>query len=344
MVPCGIGSKYDEMIERIEEFLAGYYTKSDYPTLEYQRKQWAVSKPLQGLRILDATPLFRNTLTKYIPLMASGAELTVGLNGLIKPNAVVLDFLHEIGLRVIMPGDMGESFDVILDCAGGFSALDARIGYVELTRSGVAKYERCTKPVYVADSGRIKRIETTFGTGESYFRAMRQLGYDDWKGRRLVIFGAGKVGTGIRIYAEQFGAICDVITEESTPDEVRQAIKGAYAVVTATGVPGALRAYARDLAQSDALIANMGVEDEFGEELPSERVLCAKGAINFVLEEPTHLRFIEATMALHNYGAIEVLENRHLNGAIEPRVETEDHLFDIIRRYGRGDLKDPLGG
>lgn len=64
-----------------------------------------------------------------------------------------------------------------------------------------------------------------------------------------------------------------------------------------------------------ALIANMGVEDEFGPEVPAERVLNAKSPLNFVLEEPTHLKYIDPTMALDNYGALEVLGGALLRGS-----------------------------
>jgi adenosylhomocysteinase len=43
----------------------------------------------------------------------------------------------------------------------------------------------------------------------------------------------------------------------------------------------------------------MGVEDEFGEMVPQSRVLNEKAPLNFMLEEPTHLKYIDASLALH---------------------------------------------
>ena len=43
----------------------------------------------------------------------------------------------------------------------------------------------------------------------------------------------------------------------------------------------------------------MGVEDEYGETFPADRVLNGKRPLNFLLEEPTQLRYIDATFALH---------------------------------------------
>ena len=45
--------------------------------------------------------------------------------------------------------------------------------------------------------------------------------------------------------------------------------------------------------------ANMGVEDEFGTLVPRFRVLNRKAPLNFILEEPTHLKYIDASLGLH---------------------------------------------
>lgn len=323
------------MIEKIKKIIETCYDRSDYPTLEFQRCQWSVTKPLAGLRVLDATPVFRNTLSKYIPLMEAGAELAVGLSEVMPCDKKIVAFLRQAGIRIVTPNDKGETFDVILDCAAAFASHEARIGYVELTRSGVKGYMDCQKPVYVADSSRIKRIETSLGTGESYFRAMAQLGYTDWKGKRLVIFGNGKVGSGLAIYGHQHSAHVSVFDENSPQDSVVSAIREAYAVVTATGVKNALESYASELQNSVALLANMGVEDEFSEKVSLERVLSAKRPINFMLEEPTHLRYIETTMALHNHGALEIMKNRDHQGFLYPTEEVENEFLRIVEQKGK---------
>ena len=72
-------------------------------------------------------------------------------------------------------------------------------------------------------------------------------------------------------------------------------------VVTATGVKGALDRpqIVEALLASNAVLANMGVEDEYGPSVPATRVLAEKKPLNFVLEEPTHLKYIDASLALH---------------------------------------------
>ena len=193
---------------------------------------------------------------------------------------------------------------------------------MELTRSGVQFYEKCGHPVYVADSGIVKRIETCLGTGEGYVRALAHLGYgmaEDFSGKRFVVFGSGKVGQGIVLQLLRSGADVHVVTDCSRGsnafldangvpvtdcgdlDAVKPLVRGADFVVTATGVKGALdRPQIVDaLLASNAVLANMGVEDEYGPSIPATRVLAEKKPLNFILEEPTHLKYIDASLALH---------------------------------------------
>lgn len=338
--------------DKIIEFLDDRYQKSDYPVLEWQCGQWSASKPLAGLEVLDATPLFCNTLLKYRSLIAAGARLTVGLSNFISYDQRALDFVNnELKLRVV--DNSNGRYDVVADCAAAYCGADARLGYVELTRSGVEKYEAMGVTVYVADSSLIKRIETEIGTGDSFFRAMAAMGYSDWMGRKLVIFGSGKVGRGILARAVAVGAKCVVVTDpvdandfvKATADRVvdfrsRQdvdvAMEGAYAAVMATGVAGAFsRTVTVDrVAGSDTILANMGAEDEFGDGVPDGRVLREKRTLNFVLDEPTHLRYIDATMALHNYGAFFLSTNPSARGAIVPEKRVEREMLDISCRDG----------
>ena len=190
---------------------------------------------------------------------------------------------------------------------------------MELTRSGVQFYENSEHPVYVADSGIVKRIETCLGTGEGYVRALAQLGHDFDDGKKFVVFGSGKVGQGIVLQLLRSGANVQVVTDCSRGscafldandvpvtdcndlDGVAALVRDADFVVTATGVKGALDRpqIVEALLASDAVLANMGVEDEYGPGVPATRVLAEKKPLNFILEEPTHLKYIDASLALH---------------------------------------------
>ncbi len=337
----------------IRKLLHVHYTEEEYPALCRQIQSNKTIQPLKGLHVLDATPVFRNTLLKHLALLAAGAELTVGISDVMAHDPQILTLLKDAGIPVVHAGDPGIEFDLILDCAGSFSSWKARNGIVELTRSGAEAYGQTSQPVYWADAGRIKQIETCLGTGESYFRAMKQLGHDQWEGRKLVLFGTGKVGTGIIWYATRLGAEVHAVTDLSTLKPSLRAmlasavhytdsttlvsvLNGAYAVVTATGVRHALSAHcpAEVLLQSGAILANMGVEDEFGPQIPDAAVLCRKQTLNFILEEPTQLKYIDATMALHNEGAFYLCRGCPQKGLITPPVETEEKILKITRENG----------
>ncbi len=344
-------------IDALTSRIDALYAPCEYPAGRFQAQAWAQSRPLAGCTILDATPVFDNTFTKYVSLLAAGARLLVGVDDVMPANAESVRFLKDAGIPVLTPqeaqkGSFGP-IDLVLDCAAAFSNTPARIGYVELTRSGVDKYRFADKPVFVADAGRIKRIETSLGTGESYFRAMRELGHGDFAGKKLVVFGSGKVGSGLIAWAHHYGCKTTVVTRPAdiTPQTaslaarviaaddraaIREAVLEADAVVTATGVAGALREScpAEVFLSSHALIANMGVEDEFGPDVPAERVLEEKRPLNFILHDPTQLRYIDATMALHNAGALYLIEHPQEKGLIEPPADIEEALLEVTRRDG----------
>ena len=337
----------------LETILEGAYRREEYPATSYQAELWSTGRPLEGLTILDATPVYRNTFAKYRGLLMAGAELIVGLSDVMPCDGKIVEKLKVLDIPVVRADDPERSVDIILDCAGSFANWNPRIGYVELTRSGVYKYEGKNKPVYLADSGRIKKIETCLGTGESYYRSMKTLGYEDWDGKKILIFGTGKVGTGLVMYARRKGAIVTVVTSlPKMPEHLKPlveavidyhdaeataaAVREADAVVTATGIPGAATyACSPDVfINCRAVLANMGVEDEYGPGVPEDRVLEKKRPLNFMLEEPTLIRYIDATMALHNAGALYLAVHPESKGLIVPSEHTEHDLLHVTRRDG----------
>ena len=341
------------MLQKIDNVINPIYSTKEYPVLRYQIENWNKTQPLKGLSVLDATPIFRNTLIKYKALLLAGADLYVGVTNKLPADEKIIEKLKMWGIPLIFQSERERQFDIILDCAASFSDLDARLGYVELTRSGVETYLKKENPVYVADNGRIKKIETCLGTGESYFRAMKQLGYNEWKGKNLVVFGSGKVGFGIIVYAYKLGANITIVTELSSvttqvkkyaseiiglneQSRIVRAIQNAYAVVTATGIAGAMEKICPPevFVNSSAILTNMGVEDEYGAFIPEKRVLTNKSAVNFILEEPTQLKYIDATMALHNEGAVYLVNHPGSKGEVTPPVETENEMLAISKRDG----------
>ena len=329
------------------------YTPDEYPALAHQIAEWSRTQPLLGLTVLDATPVFTNTLVKYLALQVAGADVTVSAHRAIPGDPAVIAALPSFGIAVASEDTLQSAeFDIVSDCAGTHSDVASRFGYVELTRSGVEVYTGSPHPVFVADAGRIKRIETSLGTGDGFVRGMAALGHPiptrpSNELPTVVIFGGGKVGSGVAIACVAAGASVVVIDPDgpTLPEgvghisladtaAVNDALSTAWCVVAATGVTSALEPWEQPLLASRALLANMGATDEFGPRIPESAVLHAKVAVNFVLDEPTRLRYLDPTMALTNAGAVELHQGRVPPGPTLPPTALEDELLNAVRHHG----------
>lgn len=338
-----------EPYNRMLEDISRDYGMHKFPVLWSQFREWSQSRPFAGKRLLDATPVFRNTCMKYAALLAGGAELHVAQPGIMPYDAGVLARLSEYGIPVVDPATVHEPYDVVLDCAGYLHSVPSRHGYVELTKSGLIRYQEAKAPVWMVDNSVIKRIETSLGTGESFFRAMEKLGHTNWRRGILLVIGYGKVGRGIVLYALQKGirvAVADV-SAVNLPESVdfvsvtdwkqfNNALKGAYCAVTSTGVGFAMESLidAESVSRSPVLLANMGVEDEWGHGISKDRVLNDKLPLNFILDDPTLMCFIDPPMALHNAGAFELMSTSFLNGIHSLSARLENHYLELIKSAG----------
>jgi len=336
------------IIKSIQEYSRDTYRPEEYPALNEQMQEWRSEQPLRGIRILDGTPLFANTLLKYVPLLAAGAELTAATHDAIPYDPAMLPLLEQWGIRHVHNDRSGE-YDCILDCGGVHSCLTPKYGFGELTRSGYYHYQQCPQPVILVDDSRIKAIETCLGTGDGFLRGMKQLGYTDFRNRRIVVFGYGKVGRGIAFYARREGAEVLVVDDPDMSVQpniklisrfdrktVLEAVRTAWCVVTATGIRHAMRGNgaAEEILRGSQLAAAMGVEDEWGDELPPDRILNRNVPLNFMLKEPTRLRYIDPTMALLNVAALELLKGGLPSGIQKIASEVENHLWQAVEREG----------
>ncbi len=332
---------------KLFSYLQNFYAPSDYPAMHAQWQRFNDTAPLAGMKILDATPVFRNTMVKYAVLLAGGADLTVAVGKDIPCDPDIVKLLDSFGIRVADEKILQGTFDLVADCAGRHIQVKSRYGYAELTRSGLEYYRDCSRPVFSVDSGVLKHFETTCGTGESFVRAMNHLGFNDFRDRSIVIFGGGKVGSGTAYYAARAGAKVTIIDKnEIIPPEntgfvnaadtgrVSQLLRTAWCVVSATGLPGVLSSYVPEILAAGALIANMGVEDEFGKDLPDDLVLNRKRPLNFMLEEPTEIRYIDPSMALSNE-ALRILAAETLPAGINPPpADVEQMIINDMRKSG----------
>lgn len=338
------------MFNFLSKYLEQFYRPEERAALEVQIQDFSGEKKIENCKVLDATPVFRNTLNKYLPLFKANIDLTVGYGGNVPFDAEIITFLKKSGIKTVENGKSSESFDFILDCAGANADIEVKYGVSELTRSGFYHYQQKNKKVFLADSGKIKTIETALGTGEGFFRAMKKLGLAEMKNKNILLLGCGKVGFGVAMYCLDAGANVYAVDDwQNRPvppmihavsrfdrNKINSLLDDAYCVITATGIYGSLTETLdlQKLVNSNALIANIGVEDEFGGLIAPSRILNANRPLNFILDEPTHLKFIDPTMALHNAGMLELLKNTDGENFIIPSEKLNDYYLNIVRKHG----------
>ena len=310
----------------------------DYPALAAQAERWHEARPLEGLRVLCGTPLFLNTLAQHAALLEGGADLAVVYSDELGYDPTIPGLLAGIGITTCRGAEEAAAcgpFDAVLDCSALNRHIPSRFGYCELTRSGVHHYESDPpdKPVFAADSGRIKAIETVLGTGDGCLRGLRHIGVDP-TGKTALLFGHGRVGRGIEYALTQAGATVRIVDPAQGHVFTPSLLSGADIVITATGIRDALAPFAQLLLDSGALLVNMGADDEFGPGIPPERAVNAKRPVNFMLSEPTSTRYIDPTLALHNAGIIELMHGSGRTGIVNPSAELEDSILADVRAAG----------
>ena len=321
------------------------YPPSERPALTGQLAEWTKTEPLAGVSVLSATPVFHNTVAAHHVLLAAGAKLTVGVSPELPRNREAIAVLQAAGIPVVDPTTASQrTFDVVTDCAGVFRRSPSRYGYVELTKSGAAHYRESSAPVVLADASRVKRIETELGTSDGFVRALTHFGCPDVAGRQLVVFGGGKVGSGIARRCQSAGAQVVVIDHSGAVapaegwqtidladiDGVRSSITAAWCIVTATGESNALEQWAPDLLDSSALLTNMGVADEFGPAVPADRVLHGKVPLNFALTEPTRMRYLDPILALVNAATVALADGSAPPGMHPPATNIEEMILSFL--------------
>lgn len=125
-------------------------------------------------------------------------------------------------------------------------------------------------------------------------------------------------------------------TNESDLPKIRQAFQNLFAVITATGVPGAVAQYFRPKDfDAVSLLINMGTEDEFGAEFPAHRVAHDKKPANFLLPEPTEMIFLDAIFTLYLKAVEQLLGHPPLAAGLHPVSSTLDQavLIQWWKRY-----------
>lgn len=329
------------------------YPAHDAPFMHRQIKTWSQDKPLKDLHIVHHVPVVTNTLLKIACLIEAGAIVTVtNPSSFVKPDPIAIASLQASGIRYIEDPQAlrGETFDLFFDCGAAlFQALGRpRIGAIELTASGDQFYRRSSLdfPVISIDRTLTKQLETIFGSAESAQLAIAQETQCNPAQKAWLIFGFGKIGRGLAYFCVQNKAPVTIVErcpnaraeaqalglQAIDADDIaalESAMKQSDIVITATGGHAIMQPYPRNWFDNK-ILANMGVYDEYGPQFSTDHVLNQKAPVNFLLPDPTPIRFIDPEFYAHNLAAIPLLESPLAKG-VHDLAATTDH--DIIKQW-----------
>lgn len=306
---------------------------------------WKVTKPFVGKKVLFNCHLTCTTLTMIDLLLLAGADLTVTSTAELTAHKHVLEVLRAANVEYIPIDKLtqrssDECYDVMFDCGAGLlHIVQPRLGTAELTYTDPVIYNGINHIVITADESNTKRIETHYGTGDGFVRALKKLLADDdkillggkikqrgmhqnnlqpslFQDQKYIIFGYGKVGKGIAWALQNAGlsaqnivvvdsrqSACDaanlaqhrgILLEEKNLPKIKTQIQQAFCVVTATGSHGGISEYfEREDFPKSVVLANMGTPDEWGRKFKKTEVLNEKKALNFSLEYPTEMIYLD---------------------------------------------------
>ncbi len=71
-----------------------------------------------------------------------------------------------------------------------------------------------------------------------------------------------------------------------------------------------------------------------GRRFRRNRLLNEGRPLNFILPDPTQMRYIDPPLALHNQGAVELAEGRVMPGLFPPPPKMEEAFLSLIRSRG----------
>ncbi|MEB3701683.1 Putative adenosylhomocysteinase [Candidatus Bealeia paramacronuclearis] len=316
-----------------------HYNPGAIPFLLRDRERFLNEKPYRGLKILHNTPLSLDATCKIQLLLMAGADVTVTCVPFLRPQTQPLaeEILYNEGVPLIVDhNNISDDFDVILDCSAVFAGrLTPRLGAVELTQSGTNIYKVLNPQSYKVisvDDSRLKGLETFYGTGSGFLNGFSQFANESVASQEFLIFGYGKVGQGVAHFLKESGAYVTVVDVDfdrlayaqkrgirgisfEAREKILDAIQNSFAVVTATAILGFISKYftANDF-RCVKYLANIGAEDEWGDQFESAQILNHKSPVNFGTPEPTPMKYLEAIFHAHNSAIDLLLDTELKNG------------------------------
>jgi adenosylhomocysteinase len=294
--------------------------KRDLPILQTLINRYARTRPFEGAPIVFGHLFVWNSIALVEALVRGGAHLVLAEAHPSPATVPVRERLEYHGLPVLPVEQAVRDGEWFLDVAAVLGRARTPKGAAEVTRTGILHYARIPCPVISADDTRSKRIEGFFGTGDGFMRAWHLLRPEDpLAGKRLVIFGYGKIGRGVAHRTRSAGAKVTVIdidpaararaqadgfpaADGKASDDLRTRLEAAEVVIAVTGRPDILRREVSPswLRRSRPVLVNLGAEDEFGPAFEDEEILGGRDVpLNFHLPRPTENRYVEAPLAAH---------------------------------------------
>jgi adenosylhomocysteinase len=336
------------------EFAHQIYPRENIPFLSELAKTVYKDKRYDGLKILHNIPLTIEAVLKIEVLALGGADITASCITVLPPSQAAIDILTAANIKVQIEHKFDEDYDICLDCCGELiDKVAPRIGAVELTQTGSEIYKNraasLNYPVLSVDDSKLKVLETFFGTGDGFIRALKKNVGREIYDKKFVVFGGGKVGRGIINALLTFTDDIIVIDvhddvkkfamkkgikaiDGTRKDLVKDIISQAYVTVTATGVKNLIsNFYGLNKADfGNALLINMGAEDEYGNNFLPTDVLFEKKPFNFSISEPTTIKYLDPIFYAHNLG-IDFVRAKEVKPGYNPFPEKS--ALEILRKW-----------
>lgn len=310
-----------------------HYHAVQAPFMHQQLAEWNFSKPLKNLRVIHHVPLVPNTLLKIACLITAGADVTVtNPNSFMAAHPDAIACLRAENIRYVDDVNTlcDEIFDIHFDCGAELYQIlgKPRLGAIELTGSGDILYraqrEILNYPVISIDQTLTKQLETVFGSAESASLAIQQACKINPAEKSWLIFGFGKIARGLAYFCVKHKTPVTIVEvtdfaknaaralglnviDAHDHEAIQSALKQADIVITATGQKAIMNAYSKQWFNGK-ILANMGIYDEFGEQFLPEEVLNNKAPVNFLLHDPTPMKYIDPEFYSHNIAALPLLQ------------------------------------
>ena len=327
------------------------FSTHDIPLMNALISRMYQEKPHVGLRIIYNAHMTISSLLQIEALAASGAELITTAADHLCCDPKVIDVLSKANIPFVPYSQLKPmDCDVVIDCCAGLlDYTSPRLGAIELTQTGVVRYAQANTayPVISVDDTELKKIETLFGTADGFVRGLHKLSKMSLRSKKYVLFGYGKVGHGIArtlakltphiiIIEHEYGPMLSATRDGfkayliSQMQDIHPHLLDADCIITATGVKNALSDYFERCDIGAPYLVNMGSEDEFGDKFSLHDVLNDKLAVNFCLEYPTRVLFLDPVFYAQ-IRAIEPLLEKNLPKGISTLPKATD--LEILSKW-----------